>query len=307
VDLDPSLLVTDHLLAALADAQHGVAARRQLLALGVSADAVGRLASARRIIPVYRGVYAVGHTVLGVDGRRMAATLATRAPLSHRSAAALWGMRPWSSPFHELTRPGPGGRRDRRRAGLLVHRARSLTPDQVTTERGIPVTTVARTLVDLAGVVPAPGLRRAVERADQLELFDLAAVEHAVARHPGRAGIAALRTLLADFAQLGVTLTRSELEARMLQLCIDRGLSRPAVNFSSDGRELDFRWPAAGLVAETDGWATHKTRAAFEADRARDRRLAVEGWRVVRITHRQLRDEPDAIADDLARLLDRAA
>jgi hypothetical protein len=287
----------------LADEQHGVVSRRQLLEHGMSPEAIGRLAGARRIIPVHRGVYAVGHVRLTDDGHRMAATLATRAPLSIRSAAALWSLRPWSGPFHELTRPGDGGRRDRRRAGLLVHRSRVLAPDEVTRERNIPVTTVSRTLMDLAGVVDAPGLRRAVERAEQLELFHLPDVERIVARHRGHPGIAALRTLLADFAEHGVTLTRSELEARMLQLCLDAGLPRPQVNAYSGGRELDFRWPAAGLVVETDGWGTHKTRAAFEADRARDRRLAVEGWRVIRITHRQLRDDPAAIAADLMALL----
>jgi very-short-patch-repair endonuclease len=100
-----------------------------------------------------------------------------------------------------------------------------------------------------------------------------------------------------------VTLTRSELEAVMLQLCIDHGLPRPAVNRYRDGRELDFRWSAARLVVETDGWGTHGTRAAFEADRARDRRLAVEGWRVIRVTHRQLRDDRDAVAADVRTLL----
>ena len=287
----------------LADRQHGVVARRQLLAAGVSAETVGRLVGAWRLVPVHRGVYALGHPGLTEDGRRMAATLAARAPLSHRSAAALWGVRDAPDSFHELTSPGPGGRRNRRRDGLLVHRARALLPADVTRERAIPVTTLPRTLVDLAGVLGAPGLRRAVERADQLELFHLPDVEAAIARHRGRSGAVALRALLADYAAHGVTLTRSELEARMLQLCLDHRLPRPEVNSYRNGRELDFRWPAARFVVETDGWGTHRTRSAFEADRARDRRLAVEGWRVVRITHRHLRDEPDAVARDLITLL----
>jgi hypothetical protein len=188
-------LLLDHALAHPAERQHGVVARRQLLALGLSPETIGRRVRARRGVVVLRGVYAVGHAALTPDGRRKAAALAARAPLSHRSAGSLLGIRPWNGSFHELTRPGPGGRHDRRRAGLVIHRSRVLVGDEITEVRGIPVTSFPQTLIDLAGRLKPDHLRRVVERADQLELFDLAAVEQALARHRGRSGVVAVRSL----------------------------------------------------------------------------------------------------------------
>lgn len=292
-------------VGALAARQHGVVSRRQLLALGLKAGAIGKRVRAGRLISLHRGVYAVGHAQLRPDGFWMAAALAggPNAVLSRRSAAAAWGLRPRHGSFHELATSSTSGRRPRRDGDVRIRRCPGLRADEVTRLRAIPITTVARTLLDLAAILEPHELRRAVERGDQSEIFDLRRVTRVLAAHPGEPGTPALRALLKDFRHYGVTLTRSELEARMLQLCLDHGLPRPAVNHSRDGRELDFRWTAARLIVETDGWATHGTRTAFEADRARDRRLAVEGWRVVRTTHRQLRDEPHAIAADITRLL----
>ncbi len=290
-------------IAGLAAQQHGVVARRQLLALGVSSGAIGRRIEQRRLIPLHRGVYAVGHAALRRDGYWKAATLASpNVALVGRSAGAFWGLRPWSG-VHQLAVASASGREPREDDSLEIRRWPGLRPHEMTLERGIPVTTVARTHLDLAVVLRTHELRRVVERADQSELFDLGAVERVLADHPGEPGTPALRALLCDFRHAGLTLTRSELEALMLQLCLDHGLPRPQINTFRNGRELDFRWPAARLVVETDGWGTHKTRRAFEEDRARDRRLAVEGWRVIRVTHRQLRDDPAGIAADLRVLL----
>src|SRR4051794_2860423 len=285
-------------LAALAARQYGVVARRQLLDLGLSSSTIDRLIAARRLLRLHRGVYAVGHSALLREGRWLAAALAVgeSAVLSRRSAGALWGLRPYGGD-HELAIASDRGHR--RTEGLRVRRMRGLLAHERTVQRGVPVTSVARTHLDLAAVLRPHELRRVVERADQLELFDLREMERVLADHRGERGTPALCALLADFRDHGVTLTRSELEARMLQLCLDHGLPRPQVNSYRNGRELDFRWPHARLVVETDGWNTHRTRRAFENDRTRDRRLAVEGWRVIRITHRQLRDEADAIAADL--------
>jgi hypothetical protein len=295
-------------IAALAAAQHGVVSRKQLLELEVSRDAIAEAVRAKRLISLHRGVYAVGHAALQPDGYRLAAVLAAgrTAVLSHRSAAAAWGLRPHGG-VHELSVPNRNGRKPRQNAEMFVHRVPGLLPHETTRVRGLPVTTVARTHLDLAAGLQPHALRRVAEQAERLELFDLRAFERLLADHGGEAGTPALRAVLADFAAFGVTLTRSELEARMLQLCLDHGLPRPQVNVWRNGRELDFRWPAARLIVETDGWGTHKTRRAFEEDRARDRRLAVEGWRVIRITHRQLRDEPDGIAADIVALLAQAA
>jgi hypothetical protein len=128
-------------------------------------------------------------------------------------------------------------------------------------------------------------------------------VHRVLGAHPGRPGRRALTALLDDFAAHGETHTRSDLEARMLQLCLDSGLPRPEVNRYDGSREADFRWPPQRLIVEVDGWAYHRTRAAFDGDRTRDRALLREGWRVARFTDRQLARDPIAVAAELAVLL----
>src|SRR3954454_9233525 len=295
----------DLAVADLAAKQHGVVARRQLLALGVGSEAIQSRRTSRRYVPLHRGVYAVGHAELTPDGFGMAAVLAAGpgAFLHRWSAAGLWALRPFGGRHHVGVPTGGGRRRRRYLRAPIVHRVLGVRPEDLTTHRGIPTTTVARTLLDLAGALPAHELRRAVEAAERAELFDLGAVDEVLAAHHGQLGTVALRALLDDARTHGLPVTRSELEALMLQLCLDHGLPRPVVNVADDGPEVDFRWPAWRLMVETDGWSTHGSRDAFERDRLRDRRLAVEGWRVVRITWRQLVDDPAAVAADLRALL----
>jgi very-short-patch-repair endonuclease len=273
----------------LAARQHGVVARRQLLRIGLGEDAIDHRLSSGRLGKIERGVYALGHQELRREGRVLAAVLAIgdHVVLSHRSAAALWGLRPWSGAFVEITRRGPGG--TLRRPGRIQHRSADLPSSEITIERGVPTTTVARTLLDLAAVVPAHHLRRAVERSDQAELFDLREVRSVIDAHPSRPGRRALTTLLADVHAHGQTHTRSDLEAIVLQLCLDHHLPRPQVNRYDGTRESDFRWPAHRLIVEVDSWTFHgRTRRAFDADRARDRALLGDGWRVARFTDRQI-------------------
>jgi very-short-patch-repair endonuclease len=299
----------DLAIAALAADQCGVVSRRQLLDLGLSPAAVGRRLRSRRLIALHPGVYAVGHARLRPAGFRLAAVLAAGpgTVLCDLSAGEHWGVRPWHGASHTVAVAGTGGRRQRASGKLRVHRRPGLREDETTITDGVPVTTVARTLFDLASIVRAHELRRAVERAEQLELFDLRAVQRVLEHHGGEPGAPALRLLLDDFRDHGVTLTRSDVEALFLQLCVDHRLPRPVVNAYSRGwRELDFRWEAYRLIVEADGWSTHRSRRAFEDDRERDRRLALEGFRVVRITHRQLRDDAPSIARDLRRLLSAA-
>ena len=193
----------------------------------------------------------------------------------------------------------------RPRAGLSVHRV-PLAPDEVTRRRTIPVTTAQRTLLDLAGVLGPRALRRAVNEAAVLRLPDAPSLGELVARHPRARGVGALRALLRS-GQAG--LTRSELEDAFLTLVDRAELPRPRVNLVLEharGRvEADCVWPHAGVVVELDGYASHGTRLAFERDRARDRALQVAGWRVVRVTWRQLVEQPDAIAAELRALLGR--
>jgi very-short-patch-repair endonuclease len=255
------------------------------------------------LVVLHRGVYAVGHGVLRPEGRWLAAVLACGpgAVLSHRSAAALWDLRPATRPTIDVTAP----RTRVGRPGIDLHLSRCLDPHHRTEHKRIPTTTVARTLVDLAGVLETTGIERTWHRAEMLDLIDVQAVQDAMSHRRGRCGVGALRSLLAE--QTSGHITRSELEERFLALCRDASLPRPEVNARVDANgavyEVDFLWRAQQLVAETDGWGPHHTRAAFESDRRRDADLLVAGLRVVRFTWRQITREPAAVAATLRALL----
>lgn len=287
----------------IAEAQHGVIARGGLLAAGIGDEAIKARLRTGGLVQLHVGVYALAHRAMRPQARWMAATLAggEGTVLSHRSAAALWGLRPAPTQIDVTVPHGTGARR--RAAGVCVRQTRRLGAWERSVRDGIPVTAVARTLLDLAAIVPPHHLRRAVERAEQLELFDLRAVERVLEAHPGRPGRRALATLLADAHRHGLPVTRSDMEAAMLQVCIDFTVPRPQVNRYDKDREVDFRWPDHRLVVEVDGWATHKTRRAFEDDRARDRALLAEGWRVARFTWSDVMRHPHRVATELRRLL----
>jgi predicted transcriptional regulator of viral defense system len=269
-------------IAVLADRQHGVVTRAQLVALGLGTDAIDWRLRRGRLHLVHRGVYAVGHRRLTGRGHWIAAVLAAgpRAVLSHRSAAALWDLR-----ARERGRPEVSTPLWCRRPGIAVHRPR-LEPDEITEVDGIPVTTVARTLFDLAAVLPRPQLERAIERAEALGHADNTPLDALLLRRRGRRGTAALRQ--ARERGIEPALTRSKLEDRFLTFLDAYGLARPEVNadlhLESRWFEADFLWRDQRLIVELDGHQTHGTRAAFERDRERDRILQVHGWRIVRIT-----------------------
>jgi uncharacterized protein DUF559 len=233
----------------------------------------------------------------------MAAVLATGdgAALSHRSAGALWGIRASTRSRIELT----VRRRLHPQRGLHL-RYGQLPADEVTTESGIPVTTVPRTLLDLAAVLPHHQVERAVNEAEVRRLTDAVSLADLAARHARRAGTRTIRAILEDGA-IGVTVTRSELEARFLAFLDETGLPRPSVNsplrVPGGWIEADCLWPAQRLIAELDGHATHRTPAAYEKDRERDRKLNAAGYRVIRITWRQLHTDPTALTSDLRTLL----
>jgi hypothetical protein len=296
----------DRAIADLARRQHGVVSRKQLLGLGLGRGAIGHRVAVGRLHPVHAGAYAVGHPLTSRHGRWMAAVLVAGegAVLSHRCAAALWGIGPGSPGLAEVTSPRRGSRR-----GMTLHWSR-LAADEVTRVDGIPVTSVARTLLELAGVLRPRALERALDEAERLRLGGPLSLVDVVARHPGRRGVAVARALLAA-GRVGVDVTRSELEERFLCFLDRAGLPRPRLNvvLGVGGRafEVDCAWPARRLVVELDGHATHSTRAAYERDRARDRVLQAAGWRVVRVTWRQLHGDPDRVAADLAALLARYA
>jgi very-short-patch-repair endonuclease len=299
----------DLAIARLAEAQHTVVSLTQLRAVGLGRAAVAKRAASGRLHRIHQGVYAVGHGRLTREGHWMAAVLAygPSARLSHRSAAALWNLRPDNRTTTDVSVPG---RSARSRPGIDVHASTTLRAADCTVVDGIPCTTLARTLLDLAEVVDRRGLERAVERAEFLRLFDLRAVEDVLARANGRPGAAVLRAVLADLAEPATT--KSDLEESFLALCRTAGLSSPEVNSQlviDDGSaiEVDFLWRAQRLAVETDAFGTHGTRQSFERDRLRDQRLKLAGYDSLRFTHRQIARNPGGVVATLTTLLARAA
>jgi hypothetical protein len=291
----------DRATGALADQQYGVVARRQLVALGLTARQIDGRISRGLLRPIHRGVYAVGHRVLTKAGRWRAATLCARdAVLSYRSAAALQLIAPSNRTRTEVT----VCRRLSDVRGVQFHYGR-LPRDETTIQDGIPVTIVSRTILDLAAVERPARVERAMNEADRLRLGAPLAVGELLERYPRRRGAATLRAILAAAAR-GVS--REELEALFIEFLDARGFPRPRLNMhvrTRNGRlvEVDFAWPEHRLIVELDGYDTHGTRASFESDRERDRLLSVSGWRVIRVTWRQLHQQPEALAADLRVLL----
>lgn len=278
----------------------------QLLALGLGPTGITRRQARGALHRERHGVYAVGQPALTIRGRWMAAVLAAgpTAVLSHTTAAALHGLVPTGTGPVHVTSPV---RRARNQRGIRHHLS-SLPDDEITTRDRIPVTEPMRTLVDLAAVLSPHRLQRAADLARIGEQARRRRLEELVARHRGRRGIATVRAILAA-AERDAAIPRSELENRLRAIVASAGLPAPEINARerTTGRryELDASWPAPRLAVELDGWESHRSRASFEADRERDRRLTVAGWRVIRITWRQLRDEPALVAAHLRALLAR--
>ena len=293
----PSIVV-----AGLAASQYGVVARRQLVARGLSEAGIGRQVGVRRLHQVHAGVYCViPPHLLSLNGRHLAAVMAcgAGAVLSHRDAATLWGVRHAGSGDVDVTIPRGGSRN---RSGITVHTTRSLHPADVTERHGIPCTTPARTLVDLAAVAPLRALERALELAQHERIFDGRALAAALARSHGRRGIGKLRRLLAALPDQPAPV-KSELERRFLAFIRREGLPAPRVNEAIGVHVVDFQWPAYGLVVETDGRATHDIPSAFEEDRRRDLYLRLRGWEVQRVTWHMLTDEREQLVAFLKRRL----
>jgi hypothetical protein len=278
----------------LASRQHGVVARRQLRGLGFTDRQIDyALHTSRRLHRVHRGVYAVGHTRLSGLGRWSAAVLACGegAVLAGRSAAALHGLRPSSSRTTSVIVPRAGPLRP---AEVRVHRHPGLRDDEVTTVDGIPVTTVARTLLDLAAVLPAGALRKAVKQAEILRFFDLDRVRVLLARHPRHRGTAALRGVLRTWEDPPTA--RSPQEESFPAFCRRWGLPAPTMNAAVDGMEIDATFPDQRLAVELDGRAFHLGRIAWEDDHERAARLVAAGWTPLAFTYRQLHEDDGAFA-----------
>jgi very-short-patch-repair endonuclease len=272
----------DRAIARLATRQDGVVERRQLVALGLSPAAIDHRVRTRRLILLYRGVYAVGHNALTDRGRMRAGLIAagSTAVLSHWTAAALWSLIPSMPPFVDVTvtKKGP-----RSRPGLKVHETRR--PPDVRTFHSLPLTAPLRTLVDLAATQPQQ-LERLCAEALVLKLVTHAELDSA-------------RIIDPDLAAP----TRSKFERTFFAALRKARLPRPLVNHRIPPYTADFAWLEERVVVETDGWDFHGHRAAFEDDRARDAFLAARGWIVVRITWRRLKREPTLVMVQLAQTL----
>jgi hypothetical protein len=296
-DMRPEVRTRDAEIAELADRQHGVVAHRQLLEIGLTVPGIQHRLRAGRLHRRHRGVYSVGHRVLSWQGRSLAAVLACGpdALLSHRCAAALLGLLPYFGRRIDVSVP----RRRRHRPGIVVH----CCGCDGTLVDAIPVTSVARTLLDIASVVRFDQLRRAIEEAERRDLFDLHALERVMT--PGRRGVRTLKTALRDCYDPGFT--RSGVERHFARLCRDTGLPLPAMNLWIGDQEVDAVWEDAKVAVQLDSWEFHRTRGAFEGDRKRDAVLQRAGYRVLRITDRRLETEPAEVVSVVRALLQRTA
>jgi len=259
----------------VAGRQHGLMTSAQLIAVGLNDSAIAKRVDAGRLHSLYRGVYAVGHSRLSQEARWLAAVLAAGegAVLSHLAAAVHWRI--WRRKATGIDVTVPGQRRSR--GGFTVHRCRNLDPRDTTIHQGIPITTPARTLVDLAGVLTAPQLANVIHEAAFRNRFDAARTEEAMGRAQGRP-LSVLHAALHAHAS-GSAGTRSALEDRFLDHW--QG-PEPLVNTKLHGIEVDFHWPDQDLVVEIDGPGHERPRTRAD-DAQRDERLKAAGTTVVRI------------------------
>ena len=287
-------------LAALATRQHGVVALAQLRELGLGDSAVSKRVATGRLHRVYRGVYAVGHPALSREGSWRAAVLMAGegAALSHLSAALLWRVWRGGAKWIDVAAP----HRRRSRAGVRIHECRHLHPRDLTYWRGIPVTTVARTLVDLTDELDEHRLANVIHEAAFRKRFDLAATRAAMVRANGRHNLALLHAAL-DAHAAGSAGTRSDLEDRFLALVRTAGLPKPLVNVHVPTAErlieVDFHWPDLKLCVEIDGPGHTRPRTKREDER-RDAALRDAGHEVLRVTEGDLTGRPSSVTAVLA-------
>jgi very-short-patch-repair endonuclease len=234
----------------------------------------------------------------------MAAVLASggAAVLSHWTAAALWGIRPNSRTRIDVTVPHPS------RSSDLIRRHISRVPeDERTLEEGLPVTSVPRTILDLAPTESDEAVANLIREAEFRNLFDRLSLWDLIERYPGRRGVHRLRTALERLKSEPPGRRRGRLEERFAPFLRRHRLPLPRFNdwiiLGPKLLQVDCHWPGTGQIVELDGWEGHRTKSAFRADRARDRALRVAGYSVTRLTWAQLEDEPEAIASDLRALL----
>ncbi len=294
----------DARIAELAEGQQGVVARRQVEQLGLGRRSIALRLKSGRLHRVHPGVYSVGHRVLSQHARWMAAVLfcGSDAVLSHRSAAALWGIRAGAGSRIDITSPSKS-----RSHGSIQRHFSVLPADEMTGHDGIPVTTVPRTIFDLAATESSHVAEAALRRSEYHRLHDRLSLPDLLERYPGRAGSKAVRECLARRRET-TGHSRSWLEEVFLPFLDRHRLPRPQqlnawIEVGGRRFEVDCFWPAMNAIVELDGFAAHGTRTAFRDDRFRDRKLRRGGYGCIRIAPEQLEDEPLEVAADLRSLL----
>jgi hypothetical protein len=288
-------------MASLAARQYGVVTRDQLIDLGYSDDAIDRAVASGRLHQWHRSVFAVGHQGLSPHGLCLAAVLfrGRGALISYQSAVWLWGLeRSLEIPVHVSVRW-----RGHAQDALGLHHCPALRDEDVAETERLPVTSVTRTLLDYASEAKTLRLEQAIDRADRLELLDLAAVDLITEQIRGHRGRGPLRRAMVIYREKGFT--RSGGEKRMLAAFADAGVQRPSVNTFIEGYELDFFWEQERFGVELDSWEHHRGRRSFEEDRKRQEELAMAGIETIRITGTRLRREPRKVVMRIATHLER--
>jgi Protein of unknown function (DUF559) len=285
-------------LAALLDRQHLVVSLWQLADCGYSEWAVRRAVAAREFRRLHRGVFTTGGPRLTFSARCMAAVLACGldAVLSHHAAAALHDLRPVPQGAIDVTAPGK-----RRHRGVRSH-VSSIARHQRTEIDGIAVTCLERTYLDYAERATSRQLLAALEAGERRNVLDIRRLRMVIDDSPGRRGLKPLSHAMAQLTD-DPAWTQSPAEDLFLELIAAAGLPLPRANVLIEGVVVDFVWPQQRLIVEIDGFAFHRTHAAFENDRRRDRELQKRGWRVIRVTYRQLQEEPHTVIKDVAHML----
>jgi very-short-patch-repair endonuclease len=288
-------------MAGLAARQYGVVTREQLNDLGYSDASIEHAVASGRLHMWHRSVFAVGHQGLSAHGLCMAAVLfrGRGALISHQSAIWLWGLeKKLEIPVHVSVR-----RRGHAQDAIGLHHSPALRDDDIAETERLPVTAVPRALLDYASEAKTLRLERAIDRADRLELLDLAAVDLITEEVSGHRGRGPLLRAMNIYREKGFT--RSGGEKRMLAALADVGVKRPYVNNFVAGYELDFYWEEERFAVELDSWEHHRGRRSFEGDPERQEKLTMTGIETIRITGTRLRREPRKVAMRIAEHLDR--
>lgn len=290
-------------VADLAERQYGVISHDQLIELGLTRSLIQNWLRTRRLQPIHACTFALGHKSLRPEGVRLAAVMCfgSEAALSHRSAAAHWNFLAVSQSVVDVSAP----RAKEGAPGVRLHRPRRWEPADRTCHLGVPVTTVSRTLLDIAGCVSFGRLERAVNEAQLLQILDFAELVAAMDRAGRKRGIRSLRAIAAGLDPDRPVITASSLEDLFLGLVRRHGLPEPMCNTHVREEKVDFFWPSCDLVVETDGDRFHSTQFARANDRRRDRKLELAGYLVLRFGDREMANTPELVVSQVRAGLNR--